>query len=128
VDSESTLTDGKRTIKLYTMTGFEHTVDMLMVYLPNEKILAEADAYTPPATPTTPLIAPKTPYAAALYDNIEQLKLDVRQSCHSTTRERSTCSRWLSRAAEQPRPLINSLLGNFGIGLDGFCLKVKRSN
>ena len=32
------LTDGKRTIKLYTMTGFEHTVDMLMVYLPNENL------------------------------------------------------------------------------------------
>lgn len=37
-----TLTDGTRTIKLYTMTDFEHTADMLMVYLPMEKILAEA--------------------------------------------------------------------------------------
>jgi len=77
VDAESTLTDGKRTIKLYTMTGFEHTDDLLLVYLPNEKILAEADAYTPPVTPTTPLIPPKVPYAAALYDNIQRLKLEV---------------------------------------------------
>jgi glyoxylase-like metal-dependent hydrolase (beta-lactamase superfamily II) len=60
------------------MTGFDHTTDMLMVYLPQEKILAEADAYTPPETPATPLIAPKVPYAAALYDNIRRLKLDVR--------------------------------------------------
>jgi glyoxylase-like metal-dependent hydrolase (beta-lactamase superfamily II) len=77
VGVEGTLTDGTRTIRLYTMTGFEHTDDMLMVYLPTEKILAEADAYTPPETPTTPLISPKVPYAAALYDNIQRLKLDV---------------------------------------------------
>ncbi len=77
VDSEGTLTDGARVVKLYAMTGFDHTIDMLMVYLPKEKVLAEADAYTPPETPTTPLIAPKVPYAAALYDNIRRLKLDV---------------------------------------------------
>jgi glyoxylase-like metal-dependent hydrolase (beta-lactamase superfamily II) len=77
VDVEGTLTDGHRTIKLYAMTGFAHTGDMLMVYLPEEKILAQADAYTPPDTPTTPLIAPKVPYAAALYKNIQRLKLDV---------------------------------------------------
>jgi len=50
---------------------------MIIVYLPKEKILAEADAYTPPETPTTPLIAPKVSYAAALYENIRRLKLDV---------------------------------------------------
>jgi glyoxylase-like metal-dependent hydrolase (beta-lactamase superfamily II) len=60
------------------MSGFDHTIDMLMVYLPKEKVLVEADAYTPPDTPTTPLIAPKVPYAAALYDNIRRLGLDVR--------------------------------------------------
>jgi hypothetical protein len=49
-----------------------------MVYLPREKVLAEADAYTPTDTPTTPLIAPKIPYAAALFDNIRRSQLDVR--------------------------------------------------
>lgn len=77
VGPEGALTDGIRTIKLYTMTGFDHTGDMLMVYLPKERILAEADAYTPPETPATPLISPKVPYAAALCDNIRRLKLDV---------------------------------------------------
>ena len=77
LSAEGTLTDGTRTIKLYTMTDFDHTDDMLMVYLPKEKILAEADAYTPPEPPGTPLISPKVPYAAALCDNIQRLKLDV---------------------------------------------------
>ncbi len=77
VDAEGMLTDGKRTIKFYTMSGFEHTADLLMVYLPKESVLAEADAYTPPETPTTPLIAPRIPYAASLHDNIQKLNLDV---------------------------------------------------
>jgi glyoxylase-like metal-dependent hydrolase (beta-lactamase superfamily II) len=77
VDAEGTLTDGTRVIKLYTMTDIDHAADMLMVYLPKEKLLVEADAYTPPDTSTTPLIAPKVPYAAALDDNIRRLKLDV---------------------------------------------------
>lgn len=77
VASQKTLTDGTRVVKLYTMTGFEHTDDMLLVYLPKEKILAEADAYTPPNAPLTSVIAPKMPYAAALYENIRRLNLDV---------------------------------------------------
>jgi glyoxylase-like metal-dependent hydrolase (beta-lactamase superfamily II) len=77
MNADHTVSDGTRTIKLYTMTNFDHTDDMLLVYLPTEKILAEADAYTPPATATTPLIAPKVPYAAALVANIKRLRLDV---------------------------------------------------
>ena len=77
VGAEGELTEGLRTVKLYLMTGFDHTDDMLMVYLPKEKILAEADAYSPPQTPTTPLVAPKVSYAAALYDNVKRLNLSV---------------------------------------------------
>jgi glyoxylase-like metal-dependent hydrolase (beta-lactamase superfamily II) len=77
VGTEGTLTDGTRTIKLYAMTGFDHSADMLLVYLPKERLLAEADAYTPNATPATPLIATKVPYAAALYATLQRLKLDV---------------------------------------------------
>ena len=50
---------------------------MMMVYLPKEKILAEPDAYTPPAQAGTALIPPAVPFAKALYDNIQRLKLDV---------------------------------------------------
>jgi glyoxylase-like metal-dependent hydrolase (beta-lactamase superfamily II) len=77
VGAKGTLTDGTRTIELHLLTNYEHTGDMLVVYLPAEKILAEPDAFTPPATPTTPLVATAVPYAAALYDNIRRLKLDV---------------------------------------------------
>jgi glyoxylase-like metal-dependent hydrolase (beta-lactamase superfamily II) len=77
VGAKGTLTDGTRTIELHLLTNYEHTGDMLVVYLPKEKILAEPDAFTPPATPTTPLVVTAVPYAAALYDNIQRLKLDV---------------------------------------------------
>jgi len=78
VGGEATITDDHRTIKLYLMNGFEHTGDMLMVYLPKEELLAEADAYAPLQSPDTLQIAPKRSYAAALVDNIQRLKLQVR--------------------------------------------------
>jgi glyoxylase-like metal-dependent hydrolase (beta-lactamase superfamily II) len=77
VGAKGALTDGMRTVELHLLTNYEHTGDMLVVYLPKEKILAEPDAYSPPATPTTPLVITAVPYAVALYDNIQRLKLDV---------------------------------------------------
>ncbi len=78
VGAKGTLTDGTRTIELHLLTNYEHTGDMLVVYLPKEKILAEPDAFTAPPTPTTPLVVTAVPYAVALYDNIQRLKLDVK--------------------------------------------------
>jgi glyoxylase-like metal-dependent hydrolase (beta-lactamase superfamily II) len=60
------------------LKGYEHTGDMLVVYLPKEKILAEPDAFTPPPQAGTPLVKTAVPYAKALYDNIQRLKLDVK--------------------------------------------------
>jgi glyoxylase-like metal-dependent hydrolase (beta-lactamase superfamily II) len=77
VGAKGTLTDGTRTIELHLLTGYEHTGDMLVVYLPKEKILAEPDAFTPPEPSTAPLVVTAVPYAAALYDNIQRLKLNV---------------------------------------------------
>jgi glyoxylase-like metal-dependent hydrolase (beta-lactamase superfamily II) len=54
-----------------------HSADMLMVYLPKEKILFNADLYTPPAQGTAPT-AP-TPGMRTLYQNIKLQKLDVTQ-------------------------------------------------
>ena len=49
VADKGQLTDGTRVIELYRLTGYEHTGDMLVTYLPKEKILAEPDAFSAPA-------------------------------------------------------------------------------
>ena len=77
VGDKGQLTDGKRVIEMYRLTGYEHTGDMLVVYLPKEKILAEPDVFTPPAQAGAPMIPPAVVYAKALNDNIQRLKLDV---------------------------------------------------
>lgn len=77
VADKGVLTDGTRTIELHLLKGYEHTGDMLVVYLPKEKVLAEPDAFTPPPQAGTALIPPAVPYAKALYDNIKRLNLDV---------------------------------------------------
>lgn len=77
VGDKGTLTDGTRVIELHRLANYEHTGDMMVVYLPKEKILAEPDAFTPPAQAGTALAPPAVPYAKALYDNIQRLKLDV---------------------------------------------------
>jgi len=77
VGAKGTLTDGTRTVELHLLTNYEHTGDMLVVYLPKEKILGEPDAFTALPTPTSTLVVTAVPYAAALYDNIQRLHLDV---------------------------------------------------
>ena len=55
-----------------------HSEDMLMVYLPKEKILVNADLYTPSAQGAPPPAA-INPGTITLYQNIKRLKLDVAQ-------------------------------------------------
>jgi glyoxylase-like metal-dependent hydrolase (beta-lactamase superfamily II) len=54
-----------------------HSADMLIAYLPKEKILFNADLYSPPAQGAQP--APPTPGMRTLDQNIRRLKLDVMQ-------------------------------------------------
>jgi glyoxylase-like metal-dependent hydrolase (beta-lactamase superfamily II) len=70
------LTDGKRPIDIYPLVGSGHNDAFAFVYLPKEKILTEADAYTPAAADAPPATT-VNPYSANLYDNIQKLKLDV---------------------------------------------------
>jgi len=70
------LSDGKRTIELHSIAGSGHNDAFLLVYLPKEKILVEADAYTPTAADVPPPAKPN-PYSVNLYQNIQKLRLDV---------------------------------------------------
>jgi glyoxylase-like metal-dependent hydrolase (beta-lactamase superfamily II) len=74
------LTDGARTIEVHPIVNSPHHDGFAMVYLPAEKLLIEADAYTPPpaAPPVVPAPAPPlSPTTINLYENIRRLKLDV---------------------------------------------------
>ena len=70
------LTDGARTVELHHIAGNLHHDGLLMVYLPKEKLLIEADAYTPPP-PNTPPPTPASPFSVNLADNITRLGLAV---------------------------------------------------
>jgi glyoxylase-like metal-dependent hydrolase (beta-lactamase superfamily II) len=76
VNDSMTLSDGARTVELRRITGGVHTDTFLMVYLPKERLLIEADAYTPLAPDAKP---PATPNAnnVNLIENIERQKLAV---------------------------------------------------
>ena len=72
------LTDGSRTIEIHKIAGGGHNDAFAMVYLPTEKILIEGDAFTPAAADAPPPPVPN-PFSVNLNDNIQRLKLDVRQ-------------------------------------------------
>ena len=78
VNGKRSFTDGGRVVDVYYIDGSVHAQGFLMVHLPKEKILVEADAYTPGA-PNTP--APAVPNAlhVNLVQNLDRLKLDVAQ-------------------------------------------------
>ena len=72
------LTDGTRTVEIRSITGIAHADDMLMVYLPKEKILIEADAYTPPPPNAQPM-SPPSVFNVSLVENIKSQGLVVDQ-------------------------------------------------
>ena len=78
VTGKHVLTDGRRSIEIHEITGNGHNDAFLMVYLPAERILIEVDAWSPLAAnapqPPTP-----NPYTVNLYENVQRLKLPVRQ-------------------------------------------------
>ena len=71
------LTDGNHVIELYRLQGSYHNDGLIVAYLPKEKILVEADAFTPPAQADAPPPTPVTPNNSNLVENIDRLKLDV---------------------------------------------------
>ena len=78
VGEKKVLTDGTHVVELYHMQGFGHHDGMLLVYLPKERVLLEADGYNPQPTTATPP-SPASPFTLSLLDNIRRLKLDVQR-------------------------------------------------
>ena len=79
VADKKVMTDGNHVIELYHQQDLGHNDGMLLVYLPKEKVLLEADGFNPPAQPLTKTPATISPYTANLEANIERLKLDVQR-------------------------------------------------
>jgi glyoxylase-like metal-dependent hydrolase (beta-lactamase superfamily II) len=69
VEGERALMDGTMTVNLYTIDGNPHADTLLMAYFPRERLLVEADVYTPGAA--------VAPYAPNLLENVRKRNLRV---------------------------------------------------
>ena len=76
VGQKHVLSDGTRTMEIYNVQGLQHAQGMVMAYLPQEKIVIEADLFTPPA-PNAAMPAAVTASHRSFYNNVQRLKLDV---------------------------------------------------
>lgn len=72
------LSDGRRSIEVIEIAANGHNDAFALVYLPAEKILVQADAYTPLAA-NAPQPAAPNPYTVNLLRNVQRLQLDVAQ-------------------------------------------------
>jgi glyoxylase-like metal-dependent hydrolase (beta-lactamase superfamily II) len=77
VRDKRVLTDGTRTVEIHHIAGNLHADDLLMVYLPKEKLLVQADAFTPGPPGSPPPAPPNNSNQLTLVENIERLKLEV---------------------------------------------------
>jgi glyoxylase-like metal-dependent hydrolase (beta-lactamase superfamily II) len=69
-----TLADDSRRVEVHNIQGLSHVEGMLIVYLAEEKMVIEADLYTP-----RPLRGAPPPSASnrTFYENLQRLDLDV---------------------------------------------------
>jgi glyoxylase-like metal-dependent hydrolase (beta-lactamase superfamily II) len=76
VSGKRVFSDASRTVEVHEMDGSIHSLGFMLVYLPKERLLIEADAFTPAAAGTPP---PTVPNAnnVNLAQNIERLNLAV---------------------------------------------------
>jgi glyoxylase-like metal-dependent hydrolase (beta-lactamase superfamily II) len=77
VNQKYVISDGVRTLDLYPVQGLNHVAGMLVAYFPKERLLVNADLYSPPAAGAA-LPAPNA-NMRSLQQNIQRLKLDVAQ-------------------------------------------------
>ncbi len=76
VAEQMTMKDASRTVEIHRIKDSVHVDTFLMVYLPKEKLLIEADAYTP-LPPNAPVPTPPNALNLDLAKNIDRLKLQV---------------------------------------------------
>jgi glyoxylase-like metal-dependent hydrolase (beta-lactamase superfamily II) len=76
VNGRRTFSDASRTVEILMVDGSIHAQGFMMAWLPRERILIEADAFTP-APPDTPAPAQPNANNVNLAQNIERLRLDV---------------------------------------------------
>ena len=111
VKDKYVLTDGRRTLEIYHVPN-GHTANLLMSYIPQEKLLIITDIFNDfgeprPNDPPSGLVSP---YYAALGDRVRQLKLDVERIAPSHGRGVVTADR-LWKALEgrvQAPPVVGS--------------------
>ena len=78
VNRKYVISDGTRTLDLYSLQGLAHASTMLIAYLPQEGIVINADMYNP-AAPGTTFPDFRLPNMRVLAANIERLGLDVQR-------------------------------------------------
>ena len=76
VDDKLVLRDGTRSVEIYHVEDSHHTDSFLMVYLPKERLLIEADLFTP-GLPDAPVPAQPNPHHTNLVDNLARIKVPV---------------------------------------------------
>lgn len=76
VSGERTFSDGDRTVRIYMIDDSVHARGFMMVWLLRERLLVEADAYTP-GPPNAPPPAQVNANNQNMVNNIERLKPDV---------------------------------------------------
>ena len=75
------MSDGTRSLELHVLQGNTHNPGLLLVYLPKERLLHQADAFTapPPGAPLPPAINMVNARNLNLAANIDRLRLQVDQ-------------------------------------------------
>ena len=76
VGEKMVMKDAARTVELHRIKGTDHVDTFLMVYLPKERLLVQADAFTP-GPPNGPVPNPPNAGHVNLVQNLDRLKLDV---------------------------------------------------
>ena len=80
VGGKRVLSDSTMTLELHHLQGNLHDETLLVAYLPEQKMLVQADAFHP--RPGAKPLASPPPFTLNLVENIRRLKLDVERVVH----------------------------------------------